>query len=378
MFASPFKYFQAETFCQERAPTTPAPTPSGNRQIVASSPAADGTGAGGGYKVSPDEMQLIMGAESSIDVPVRLRNKLYAALNRALLKPNVSDHVLARWSEDQNSSTNKFVFLQEWCKDTTFGQVIISESHIKKSEKVKEMTLGYYTQLDLEMKYKLATNPSAAAFIQKIIKTSKSIAHPLFPKDKSMRMFQVLDNFTENRKDSELHTKEALMCGTVAGPTAAKAVEDAFAKPVLSDAACFSAFDSVPALGEQPKSPKAKAKAKGKAGPVKQVDPGEAIDDASKSASKVTKLSVCVARLSALENDMHVLRKKLEQKKPAMKTLLDAHMGNVEILKAKLEDALILDEDDVVALKEYSEKTAALVADKTLKSDIATARSLVK
>ena len=362
--------------CQESAPATPAPTLAERTQIVASSPAADGLG----YKINPDDMEIIMSAGSSIDVPVKLRNKLYAALNRALQKPNVSDHVMARWSEDHNNATNKFTFLKEWCKDTDFGQVDVSESHIKKSEKSKEMTLGYYSQMDLELKYNVANNPSAAAFIQKIIKTAKSIAHPLFPKDKSMRMFQVLDNFTELRKDTDLHTKEAHMSGTVAGPTAAKAVEDAFAKPVFSDTGGFSAFESEqPLQAQSPKTKaKAKAKAKAEAAAAKPVDDCKAPDDAKKSASKVMKLSVCVTKLNAVDSEMIVLRKKLEQKKPAMKTLLDAHLGKIEILKAKLEDALILDEDDVDVLKEFSEDTAALLADKTLKADMTTARSSVK
>ena len=95
--------------------------------------------------MTSEDYALVMSATSSLDVPVKVRNKLYAALARALAKPNVSDKVLARWSEDQEASASKFQFLKEWCKDTNFGEITITETHIRKSEAVKELTIWAIT-----------------------------------------------------------------------------------------------------------------------------------------------------------------------------------------------------------------------------------------
>ena len=333
----------------------------------------------GGYKLTSEDYALVMSATSSLDVPVKVRNKLYAALARALAKPNVSDKVLARWSEDQEASASKFQFLKEWCKDTNFGEITITETHIRKSEAVKELTMGYYTQVDLELKYKGI--PSASEFIAKIMSTAKSIPHPMFPKDKALRMFRVLDAFKEGRKDTNIQEKQATVAGTAVGEGAAKALENVFSKPVLSDEQLFTAAMDTAKTTPQPKEQakaKGKAKAKAKADALMDAEPAALAEQIGKSASKVMKLNICASRLGALEFDMSTLRKRLEDKKPAMKTLLDSHIYTVEDLKSKIEIAIISDETDAGVLKDLSDQTAAVLADKKMKDDIATANKQVK
>lgn len=46
-------------------------------------------------------MEMVLAASEAGMLPVPLRNKLYASLNRALDRPGVPAAVLARWSADQ-------------------------------------------------------------------------------------------------------------------------------------------------------------------------------------------------------------------------------------------------------------------------------------
>ena len=55
------------------------------------------------YQMSIDDKQVVLGAQSSLDVPAKVRNKLYAAIGRALGKPSVNQHMVAEWKKATDS-----------------------------------------------------------------------------------------------------------------------------------------------------------------------------------------------------------------------------------------------------------------------------------
>ena len=320
------------------------------------------------YKMLDADRDLVLSAASSLDVPVNIRNKLYAALNRALKKPWVSPNILARWSEDQTSSTAKFNFLKEWCKDTTFNAVTIEEKHTKKSEDFRQMTIGWLTKLDLELKYKVATNPAGRAYVDKLMK-GQSKPHPFFPRDKEMRLYKHLSDFTEGRIDSNVHEKGFSVKGEMEGNAdIVTSLAGQFGSSMLSDAdnAGFQ-----PAVDET--KPKGKGKAKAKAAPSSPGPEGK-VDKKPKDGPKAIKLALLLNKVNGKEIEMNMLRNQLGTVKPNMKNILDSHLQQLEDIKSKLEPAALAGDEDV----DLSNEVVVFLGGKEMKSDIQLAAKSVK
>lgn len=83
------------------------------------------------YKVDPELLKLVVDASCPGDVPVKERNKLYAALGRAAKMEACPPAALARYTKDRQDPTNMFKLLKEWVLDPCWGKVQLREEHFR-------------------------------------------------------------------------------------------------------------------------------------------------------------------------------------------------------------------------------------------------------
>ena len=70
----------------------------------------------------------------------------------------------------------------------------MQERHVKQSTEFKSAVFGWFSRLELDLKYQTATSAAGAAFVNKIISKAETKPHPMFPKDKSMKLYRVLSD----------------------------------------------------------------------------------------------------------------------------------------------------------------------------------------
>ncbi len=82
-------------------------------------------------------MQVVNASDSS-QVSLATRNRLYAALNRALAKEDtVPQAALEQWRSASKNAKSKFSFLQMWVADTSWGKFTVFESECTSKEDAK-------------------------------------------------------------------------------------------------------------------------------------------------------------------------------------------------------------------------------------------------
>ena len=103
------------------------------------------------YQLDAADRAAIIGARSSKEVPVKLRNKLYAALNRFLGKPSVvSKKVADQWAAaEAKGNRGKFEFLKQWAMDTKGGQIRLEDEYTKGTEDLDLDEYSWLTECDL-------------------------------------------------------------------------------------------------------------------------------------------------------------------------------------------------------------------------------------
>ena len=344
------------------SPGTPANAGGGGVVAPGAQTLVPAPGSAEAYKISDADRDAVLTAATSLDVPVGVRNKLYAALGRSLQKSWVPAAVLARWSEDSENAGTKFCFLKEWVQNTKFAHVQVQERHLQRSEEFKAIIFGWSTKMDLDIKYQSATNPAGAAYVNKLIAKAQSKPHPFFPKDKSMRLYKVLSEVSEGRRESNIKEKGYTLEGNMEeNEDTFKALESAMQKDVPEVLAAGEAGD------DSKKKSKGKAKAKAEAAPVAAVE-------GAKQKASAPKLAVCLNKLNAKEVEMSTMRTRLASTKPGMKQILDVHLGKLEVLKGKLEPLVLNGEEDV----DLAAEATAFLHDKDLKNDVRLASQQLK
>ena len=145
-----------------------------------------------GYKIDEETKSLVLAAECSTDVPIKVRNRLYAAMGRVFdaaangRNPlNIQPAVVARYVDEKGSQAASFKMLKEFVADTSCATMTFDEKHVLSSERYMDKQYERLTQLDLEIRYDAATNPAGKAHVEFLMKNSKSFPHPDFPKIKA-------------------------------------------------------------------------------------------------------------------------------------------------------------------------------------------------
>ena len=184
-----------------------------------------------GYKIDDETQSLVLAAECSTDVPIKVRNRLYAAMGRVFdaaangRNPlNIQPSVVARYVDEKGSQAASFKMLKEFVADTSCATMTFDEKHVLSSERYMDKQYERLTQLDLEIRYDAATNPAGKAHVEFLMKNSKSFPHPDFPKNKSMRQYKVLKHLTEGTSASQKHTISLAASSGVTDSSAALAL----------------------------------------------------------------------------------------------------------------------------------------------------------
>ena len=94
------------------------------------------TASGHVYKMDPALVDQVLKATDSSAVSVKDRNKLYAALGRAVNRDGCPPEVLAKYTKDRQDPTKMFLLLKEWVADPSFGKITIHEEHTRTVEQV--------------------------------------------------------------------------------------------------------------------------------------------------------------------------------------------------------------------------------------------------
>ena len=81
------------------------------------------------YQLDANDRAIILGANKPQDVPLKMRNRLYAAINRFVTSDKITDHVLKQWEKASATNGGKFDFLVDWAKNTDGSEVKIVETH---------------------------------------------------------------------------------------------------------------------------------------------------------------------------------------------------------------------------------------------------------
>ena len=145
-----------------------------------------------GYKIDEETKSLVLAAECSTDVPIKVCNRLYAAMGRVFdaaangRNPlNSQPAVVARYVDEKGSQAASFKLLKEFAADTSCDTMTFDEKHVISSERYMDKQYERLTQLDLELMYHAATNPAGKARVEFTMRYSKSFPHPDFPNIKA-------------------------------------------------------------------------------------------------------------------------------------------------------------------------------------------------
>ena len=160
--------------------------------------------------MSAEDRAEVLSAEGSLDVPVRCRNRLYAALGRMIRSDRVSNDFVQRWQTAQEGGANaKFEFLQTWAKDTTGAEVCLAERFSRESKEESKEGFEWYTKYDLYAAKNAYAHPLQMSFCDKLLAAAKSRVHcdPKHRKDKKQKhTFTSSENTTSSETSRETHS----------------------------------------------------------------------------------------------------------------------------------------------------------------------------
>ena len=175
-----------------------------------------------------------MAAQSSKDVPIKLRNKLYAALNRFVQRPcNVDSKIAKQWAETEvKGSNSKFDFLKDWAKDTRGGELTLKDEHFKHVKDKNDELYTWYTRYELYFHYNAYKFPEMKSYADKLMLAAKTKPNtdPKFRKDTEMIMFKILTRHTEGHMESNGRLSSMQLAAGVDGEAMGD-VYDNFAAP---------------------------------------------------------------------------------------------------------------------------------------------------
>ena len=171
------------------------------------------------YNLSADDRAVVLKAKSSKDVPIKTRNKLYAALGRFLDKPSVPAAVAKTWENAETKGPHgKFELLQQWAKDTSGGTVKLTEKHNNLTDDYDDTEWSWMTKWDLYAAKKAFHVPELKAYCDKLIANAKSKKHPdpKFKNDPDMKLYKILGSNVEGHKESSKRASEMVITANVA------------------------------------------------------------------------------------------------------------------------------------------------------------------
>ena len=132
------------------------------------------------YHMSTEDRTALLTAADSTEVPIKLRNKLYAALGRLVKQgpKKISADFIAKWQRaEMEGNESKFVFLQTWAQDTSGAAIVMSERFSKSATETDEVSWTWVTKFDLYVFKDAYSHPMQMALCDKLLAAAKSRPH---------------------------------------------------------------------------------------------------------------------------------------------------------------------------------------------------------
>ena len=129
------------------------------------------------YNITDDLLAVIRAATNSQDIPKKDRNKLFAAINRNIDKPEVPAQVLARWTMDRKCHKTAFLFMKEWAEDTTFASCTVTEEHNRRIAAYTKTEFTWMTKYDIYKETHAYHDQGARSFADKIMEKALTKPH---------------------------------------------------------------------------------------------------------------------------------------------------------------------------------------------------------
>ena len=157
----------------------------------------------GFYNLSAEDRTAVLTAADSAGVPIKLRNKLYAALDRLVKQgpKKISADFIAKWQRaEMEGNESKFVFLQTWAQDTSGAAIVMSERFSKSATETDEVSWTWVTKFDLYALKDAYSHPMQMTFCDKLLAAAKSRPHndPKHRKDTTQIPKQATSTETKN------------------------------------------------------------------------------------------------------------------------------------------------------------------------------------
>ncbi len=118
--------------------------------------------------------------------------------------------VLARWTSEKNSISNRFKFLQEWVSGGCgWGDITVSESHRHIADSSKKETYRWVTLGALLTEYDAWDHPKKKEYVESLIEDNygKRKAKGKRRGDENFTKYKILANSEESKKNSHLQEK---------------------------------------------------------------------------------------------------------------------------------------------------------------------------
>ena len=166
----------------------------------AARPAAKRPRSAGFYELSAEDRAAILTSKKSSDVPVAIRNRVYAAIGRFVQKPTIDKETVKKWElASEGGQTGKFEFLQQFAKDTSGSSISMSEVHTKSAMEYDDTKFEWLTKWDLLAKKNAYLDPMLMRYCEKLLSAAKQRRHhdPKHKSDPDMMLYRVLRSSTE-------------------------------------------------------------------------------------------------------------------------------------------------------------------------------------
>ena len=315
------------------------------------------------YTIALELLQKVLNATSPADIPVKERNKVYAAMGRECGEAGKAPPaILAKYAEARYDKSQMFLLLKEWAQcsyDKDWASMDIKEEHIRKSTHFKAMEWEWLTKADVYIKYDVVRTPENKELADAEIAAAKRKKHPVHKTNPKFMLYRVLKKIADGHQQTNEHaTKVGIKTDVPQGHQAKFmqfAVEDNFAAGMVT----------CPAAGESPAAESAqKAKvpeASGSAFLYSLSDDEEVLPPLDKDSKKGTRVvkkdpnsaEEWIARLNA---DAMECRKAHKQLKTAKRkhsesclTSLTMHADELEKNAKEIAVAMLEDKDAEVA-----------------------------
>ncbi|MCP4241720.1 MAG: hypothetical protein GY772_14265, partial [bacterium] len=129
-----------------------------------------------------------------------MRKRLLMACARAREREGVPPAVLAKWAECRNDRTGQYTsgFLLEWCRDQTFGQMVLHERHQKVTSRMEGDEVEWLSEADVYVRY--APLGDGGAHARGLLAKARSRANPI---KGGPRLFRVCGRVVERKTEED-------------------------------------------------------------------------------------------------------------------------------------------------------------------------------